>query len=279
MRNLPVQEFKDAALHLFRSCEANRIPKEKALLEELQGVQMFQEPLIGFADAKDDLFVEFKSDTIVGPQLLTPTEWLPKARSVISFFFPYTEVIRRSNAADWEYPSAGWLNGRIEGQAFINIYTRAMVSFLENAGYAALAPSADSRFSWGVESKRCSGSVDYTSNWSERHCAHVCGLGTFSLSKGLITERGMAGRLTSVVTTAVFDPSERSYETYDEYCIMCGECIAHCPVQAISFEQGKNHQKCSDFLDYVTEQNPPWYGCGKCQVGVPCESRNPSVAE
>ena len=40
---------------------------------------------------------------------------------------------------------------------------------------------------------------DYASNWSERHVAYVCGLGTFGC-QGLITSKGLAGRFGSIIT-------------------------------------------------------------------------------
>ncbi len=59
----------------------------------------------------------------------------------------------------------------------------------------------------------------FGSNWSERHVAYISGLGTFSLSKGIITEKGMAGRLISLVTDAPLPPTPRAYTELYEYCI------------------------------------------------------------
>ena len=205
---------------------------------------------------------------------MTPTEWLPEARSVVSFFFPFTEEIRKSNRQDMAYPSNGWLNGRIEGQAFIREYTADIVRFLTGNGYAAMAPSLDARaFSEGFEDAH--NRRRYTTNWSERHAAYVCGLGIFGLSAGLITEKGMAGRLTSVITALNLEPDRRCYERYNEYCAMCGKCARNCPAQAIDIKRGKDHAACSRFLDAVKADLDPWYGCGKCQVNVPCESGKP----
>lgn len=49
----------------------------------------------------------------------------------------------------------------------------------------------------------------------------------------------------------------------------------NCPANAISIENGKNHIICSEFLDITMEKHKPRYGCGKCQIDVPCESRIP----
>ena len=78
----------------------------------------------------------------------------------------------------------------------------------------------------------------YASNWSERHVAYVCGLGTFGLSKGLITERGMAGRFGSIVTDAELAPTPRKYSDPFEYCTKCGACQFRCPAKAIDKSRG-----------------------------------------
>ena len=40
----------------------------------------------------------------------------------------------------------------------------------------------------------------------------------------------------------------------------------------ISLENGKDHLICSKFLKTTKEKYKPRYGCGKCQINVPCES-------
>ena len=53
----------------------------------------------------------------------------------------------------------------------------------------------------------------YASNWSERHMAHAAGLGTFGLCDGLITAKGKAMRVGSVVARIKLPPTPRPYET------------------------------------------------------------------
>lgn len=137
----------------------------------------------------------------------------------------------------------------------------------------SVVPALDERF-WAKEySPHLEAS--FTSNWSERHVAFVCGLGTFGLSKGLITPKGMAGRFGSIITELYLPPQKRGYENVYEYCSMCGSCAKKCPVNAISIENGKDHMICSKFLSKTAEKYKPRLGCGKCQIGVPCESRIP----
>ncbi len=60
-----------------------------------------------------------------------------------------------------------------------------------------------------------------------------------------------------------------------EYCTKCGVCALKCPVDAISIDTVKDNKKCSDFLDLTKKKYKTRYGCGKCQVSVPCERKIP----
>ena len=94
----------------------------------------------------------------------------------------------------------------------------------------------------------------------------------------------MAGRFGSIVTTAPLPVTERPYDNPFAYCILCGACQTRCPVNAIDIRRGvidgKNQAICAPFVNGT--RRPPHgpnqrkrYGCGKCQVGVPCESGIP----
>ena len=115
----------------------------------------------------------------------------------------------------------------------------------------------------------------FSSNWSERHVAFVSGLGTFGLSKGIITERGMAGRFCSIVTDMELPVTERAYKEIYEWCIFCGKCVKRCLVGAITLENGKNHIPCSKRINESKIKYAPRYGCGQCQTAVPCEAQKP----
>lgn len=269
------QELVDECMKLFRADEGNKIPENKALAPELAHMKMFEEPLIGIAAAQDKRFAGLKAEDVVGGHFLLPSEWLPQAKTVISLFFPFTRPIIDSNKADIEYPSKAWLNGRIEGQEFIDRFIDAIADRLRMAGAATVVPTHDARFSSNTGMGDAIPGRLYSSNWSERHVAYVCGIGTFSLSAGLITEKGVAGRLASVITEAEVQPDEQVFSSFDENCIKCGKCIGHCPVGALSLTLGKDHEKCAGFLSHVLSKDAPRYACGKCQVGVPCESENP----
>jgi epoxyqueuosine reductase QueG len=273
------QYFEAALKDFINTAPGNFVQKDIALRPELAGMRIFDGPVFGYAAAEDPYFRDLKKPGVIGDHFILPEEWLPGAKTVISLFLPFTGEVKAANRADMSWPADEWLHARIEGQAFQNEICRYGAAELERAGFAVAVPMADSRFfprtapSPQDEKKQSF----FTSNWSERHVAYACGLGTFGLSKGLITRRGMAGRFISLITQARFEPDIRPYRGIYEYCVRCGACARNCPAGAISLEKGKSHFLCSAFVETTREKHRPRYGCGKCQVGVPCESRIPAA--
>jgi epoxyqueuosine reductase QueG len=237
---------------------------------------MYESISVGIASSGDYCFNMFKENGIIGPHFILPEEWLPGARSVISVFFSLSPRVVSSNAAERKWPSNEWLHARIEGQKFISGAMDAFRDELRRRGFGAVAPSSDPRFDSAIEPNKMKFSgLSYTSVWSERHVAFACGLGTFGLSKGLITKRGVAGRFGSVVTSLDLPVTPRDYAGTYEYCSMCGACARNCPASAITLEGGKNHPICSEFLNQTFRKYSPRCGCGKCQTAVSCQSRRP----
>jgi epoxyqueuosine reductase QueG len=274
------QDLLQIASSFVKNSEDNHITNDIALSKNVVGLKLFETPIFAFGAADDTYFRILKDKNVIGDHFLLPHQWLPESKTVISFFLPLTAEVKEGNQRDYVWPTNEWLHARYEGQVFINKFSQYLSSKLTNAGYKSIAPSLDERF-WSkvgydnnAQQSDHNGHTDgiFTSNWSERHVAFVCGLGTFGLSKGLITSKGVAGRFGSIVTELYISPDKRSYESIYEYCSMCGECVKKCPVDAISIDQGKNHKICAAFLNETFEKFKPRYACGKCQVGVPCES-------
>lgn len=257
--------------------DINRVTVNNAVSPTLIGLRFYDYPIFGIADTKDPLFQTLLEPGIVGKGALLPEDILPTAKSVVSWFLPFTEEVRRGNRESMTVPSDAWRQARIEGQDTNFAIGDAICRALEEEGFVAIQVSNSDKFKM---------LAPFCSNWSERHVAHIAGLGTFGLSKGLITEKGMAGRFGSIVTDAELQPTRRPYKTPFEYCIMCGACAKNCPGFAIDplkgVSEGKDHIACKAFLQITEEMQRSGegerfrYGCGKCQVSVPCESRNPS---
>lgn len=266
---LSKSEIEKQVTLAFEKCEGNIISEEEAICPEVAGLQMFEAPLVGIGSAEDELYETLKQEGVVGPWHMLPSEWLPEAKSVISLFFPFTEEVKKSNRESAGNPSTAWLYGRVEGQQYISGYIKMLGAMLEEQGIKTCIPCVDERFQQIQE-----GST-FGSNWSERHTAYICGLGTFGLSKGIITEKGMAGRFASIIIDKEMVADERKYTGIYDYCTNCGACAYRCPVEAISLEEGKDHVKCNACLKESKEKFAPRYGCGLCQTKVPCESGIP----
>ncbi len=248
---------------------------------------IFDEPLVRFTDGDDPIFTEYK--TIIAPTHLTPREALAKAYgttpedlpeqlSVISWILPITEKTRKSNRDEALTPTHFWVNTRWYGEKFNDALREHVRILLTDMRYRATAPALQPYFKVDAN-----GTGDY-SNWSERHIAYAAGHGTFSLSDGLITERGIAHRCGSVVTNLVLPASPRTARNPYSNCLFythgrCTACIKRCPAGAIT-EKGHDKRKCKKYLfedlSYLLQKyDVGSTGCGLCQTKVPCEFRNP----
>ncbi len=253
---------------------------------------IFEKPLIGVASADDPLFQSFKQ--IISPFHLTPREILAldlhkdeaeikEELFVISWILPVATETRISNRKENKYPSWYWAVTRWYGEKFNDALRNHVVEQLKNSGFLAVAPSIQSFF------KTYSDAEGPYSNWSERHVAYAAGLGTFSLSDGFITEKGIAHRCGSVVTNLPLVVNYRSFSTAFANCLYyadgsCRACISRCPANAIT-ESGHDKIKCleyqsqTDFKQLRAEWRIGNIGCGLCQTGVPCENKNPVPAK
>jgi epoxyqueuosine reductase len=229
----------------------------------------WDDALVGFASGADPIWQQYKE--YVGPFHWTPWE-------VFAQHCPGESANRRAK----RYPSEEWARIRVYGEEFNAALRRRVADRLKQVGHAAIAPMLAPNWTV-VKSERFS----YASSWSERHAAHAAGLGTFGLCDGLITARGKAMRVGSVVAKISIQPTPRPYSNHRAYCLFfadgtCGKCIDRCPARAIT-KAGHDKEKCRQHLarsrEYVKKTYKfEGYGCGLCQVGVPCEARIPVKA-
>lgn len=245
------------------------------------------EPLVGFSRGDDPLYQEYKQH--VGPYHWTPweiftetfpgTQVEPDELTVVSWVLPQTTATKADNRLQKVYPAERWARSRIFGEDFNVDLRKHVAQVLSESGYQAVAPFLSARWE-----RKDSDRFTYSSTWSERHAAYASGLGTFGLCDGLITPKGKAMRVGSVVARLAVEPTWRPYADHQAYCLFfakgtCGECMARCPVGAIT-ETGHDKEKCSRHLrrtaEYVkSNYGFDGYGCGLCQTGVPCESGVP----
>jgi len=256
-------------------------------LSLLDNKEIFDEPIVHFADGDDPLFTEYK--TIIDPRHLTPREVLALAFNdspqsvarhvcVISWILPITGKTRESNRRQKIRPSRLWSDTRHYGEQFNDSLREYVVKLAQDMGHRAVAPMQAPFFVSTLRNEK-----GRFSNWSERHAAYAAGLGTFSLSDGFISGRGIAHRCGSVVTDMALPPSPRKAAGPYDNCLFyldgsCSACIQRCPAGAIS-EAGHDKNKCEEYIHGRLKSNAkyPNSGCGLCQTKVPCEFRIPGV--
>jgi len=269
-------------------------------LTTFENAPIFDEPVVVFADGDDPIFQDLK--TVIGDFHLTPREALEKhikskqwnygvkdhieRVSVISYVLPEPYETRLSTR---QSPYGGSLrhnHTRWRGEVFQKSIQHYIVSLLEIMGYDAVAPRRAPFFEWtntpdGVRV-----------NWSERHIAYASGLGTFGLNGLLITPKGCAHYLGSVVCDVALAPTPRLYNHHMAYCLShrygtCRKCMKRCLGGAIS-EQGHSNLKCRQYIREVQpaklKESVGLEGligmvitCGLCWSGVPCEDRIPQL--
>ena len=249
----------------------------------------FGDPLIGFAGGSDPVFRRLKD--LIGPFYWTPEEIFglsfPGQRcaaaslAVISWILPQTEATKKDHRRCKKYPSRRWTFVRLYGEEVNSGLRRQLANALKRKGVPAVAPMLSPLWR-----RRHSEVFGMASSWSERHAAYACGLGTFGLSDGLITAKGKAVRIGSVVARIEMPPTPRPYRDHNAYCLYhargeCGMCVKRCPAGAISLN-GHDKEKCSRYIRTVTatyarsrQTGVKVSSCGLCQTAVPCESVNP----
>ncbi len=259
-----------------------------------------EEPAVAFADGDDPIFRDLK--TIVGEHHLTPRELIEKYVAskrlrfgvksgvghvgVVSWALP---IARATRLLERESPFGGsprYNHTRWIGIRLYENVEQFVASLLEVMRCNAVAPTQSKFF----EIRQMPG--DWMSaNWSERHIAYACGLGTFGLNGLMITSRGCAVYLGSVVCDLALKPTPRS-ASHVANCPYygdgsCGACIERCPGAAIG-KDGRSNAAC---LKNLRDEQAgkviglgldegligPAPACGRCSTGLPCEDRIPTA--
>ncbi len=250
---------------------------------------LWERPLVGIAMG-DDSYYDFLKGHI-GEFHWSPLEAFqlkydePRTKEnlrVVSMIFPQTMETKQAQSKEKKCPSKEWIVSRAEWEPFMAEFGSKLTKRLEEQGIRSV--SIDLLQELKVQT---SNSLGLASNWSHRHIAYFAGLGTFGLSDGLITKRGKAVRLTSLIIEASLTPTVRPYKSHLEWCLYykdgsCGACIKRCPADAITL-QGHDKDKCDAYEKVFYEKHWPAeitkgdykIGCGLCQAGVPCQNQKP----
>ena len=220
------------------------------------------EPIVGFGDARSPRFQELR--TVVHPEHYLPEDILPGATTVVSYYLPFTKDVARSN-----------ISGDLASPEFAYPVALTNSIAMELADEVATAIRAYDYEAEVPDGSRIEG--DIVSRWSQRHVAHICGMGTWGINNMLITSSGSCGRFFSVVTNLDVEPDpvpevERCSYRRDG---SCGVCMQKCRVHAIT-PGGFDRWACDRNGDAARARYGGLNVCSKCIVGMPCSFRDPS---
>ena len=244
------------------------------LPEEGVTLQVLDAPLTGFAAADDPLFEAYRDPEAIGPEFRTPREYMPGAKSVVGFFFPFTEEVRSRVRGETELVSPTWKAAYGGNTAIVDAFLDELVPRLEAEGTEVFQPNRDPGMVRKAVPTDDGEDVHFSVSWSNRHAMYAAGLGTFGMHRHLITEKGCCGTTASFITDAELAPTKREYTDIYEWCLRCGKCSGRCPGGAIPADGLRNLKKCSAHGGMLREK----FGgmCGKCLTAVPCEDRAPA---
>ncbi len=226
----------------------------------------YRSPLVGFADARHPLFAHLK--TLIAPDHLLPTDLLPEARTVVSFFLPFSQELVRQNQ-EGPVTAPTWAMAKQETDVVIHAIVQGVKERLAPHGVTVSDNPALERYD----------PARFIHHWSQRHVAYICGLGNFGLNQLIITRKGCAGRLGSLCISTFAEPDLICEE---EVCPgridgSCGVCIQKCPSQALQYG-AIDKPRCSAWINDYTEKffkgETAFRSCGKC-IALPCALKRP----
>lgn len=234
----------------------------RRLVQEAETFTQYRTPLVGFATAEDPRFLELRK--VADPGHWLPSDLLPGARSVVSFFLPFAPWVVEANARHREVVAREWVVAYVETNAQLSRIGTHLIEALADMGIHAAAEPPTHNFD----------PVTLVSHWSHKSVAVIAGLGSFGLHQMVITNAGCAGRFGSLVLDAALpvtaaEPQERCLYYYDGSCL---ECVQRCPAEALDAIYPFDRQRCYQRLLGVAkmyEELGQADVCGKCAIG-PC---------
>lgn len=239
----------------------------RTIIEEkfaaLDRPDLIRTPLVAFASAHDPKYQELK--TIIGPWHCLPTDFLPEAESVISYFIPFTKEVALApkNEPDG---SPIWSEAYITINNYFHVVNQALQDYLECQGYSAAQ----------IRPAKAYDKETFQAPWSHRSTAVIAGLATFGANNLAITDKGSGGRFCSLITSARLEPSREVPRHRCPYFEngACGLCIKACPAGALNggitnkaacqAELNKNPER-------LQKKNAKFIAdiCGKCLSACP----------
>ena len=235
---------------------------EKAFAD-LNRPDLIRTPLVAFSSAQDPKYAKLKE--IVGPWHQLPTDFLPSARSVITYFIPFTKEVALAPKREPD-GSPIWSEAYILINKHFHVVNQAVQDYLESQGYEAAQ----------IKPPKAYDPETFHAPWSHRSTAVISGLATFGANNLAITDKGSGGRFCSLITSAPLEPTATTPKKVCPYFVNggCGLCLKACPAGAL--DGGiTNKAACQAELnknpERLQKKNAPYIAdiCGKCLAACP----------
>lgn len=236
--------------------EIQRIIEEK--FAELNRPDLIRTPLVAFSSARDPRYDALKQH--IGPWHCHPTDFLPSAESVISYFIPFTRDVVLGPMREPDGCPV-WSEAYITINAHFHKVNQAVQDYLESQGYQVAQ----------IRPARAYDPDTFQAPWSHRSAAVIAGLATLGANNLGITNKGSGGRFCSLITSARLEPSREVPKKQCPYPVngSCGLCIKACPAGALT-GGGTNKAACQAELnknpERLQKKNAKFIAdiCGKC---------------
>jgi epoxyqueuosine reductase QueG len=207
-----------------------------------------------------------------------PEDLLPTAKTVMVLFIPFKEELVKENHPG-KLPCPNWgIAYEVTNDLIEKVLAHIQV-LLKEKGY-------DSALTAATQNQDADEQDDtMPARWSHKHLGYLCDMGRFGINAQFITPSGCSGRMGSMVTDA--DIGNHPLVSKKELCLHkigqeCLQCVARCPVKAVTVEDGIIRNRCNQRLHYNWDNRIKLglgersHGCAKCQVNVPCSLSDPS---
>ena len=236
--------------------EIQRIIEEK--FAELNRPDLIRTPLVAFSSAHDPKYAALK--TVIGPWHALPTDFLPEAETVISYFIPFTKEVAHGPKNEPEGCPV-WSEAYILINRHFHVVNQAVQDYLEAQGYQAAQ----------IRPPKAYDPDNFHAVWSHRSAAVIANLAAFGANNLAITEKGSGGRFCSLITSAKLEERREPPKKQCPYPMngACGLCIKACPAGALTGGP-TNKQACQNELNKNPERlkklNAKYIAdiCGKC---------------
>ena len=234
-------------------------------LNENQLTDIFDLPILGYADAADPRFLRL----VRGGLNMHPKEIYRPGSTVIISFLPFSTEYVKSNfngeksvSQEWKYAYersiiiSSHINGLIQ-KLLVDMGREASLTTLPN--------------DWDREI--------YGPEWCHKYGAYIAGMGNFGTGGCISTSKGSYGRFNSIITELRLEPttpvvddeniianiSKASMFKGDYDLDITAEIMAKCPADAIK-KDGIDRAKCQKFCETLGQTVPEADACGKCFV-------------